>query len=215
MVKKYSNETPHFPYTYGDLIENDETRFSNRIIDLIQDKGFQNYAAAIVYVVYYIGSQAVPVGAIPPEVGEGVANVAAQAEIGTSGVAGDIQGTLGLDIDAATTNNKVNEMKAVPALPGNGPNSNGPGQCVVKGSEMSYGGYGNFQAPLPGAGKGFPGLIPGPPTTAFWKNVNSAAVGIGMVAICLNGAWGNPFAAVVCAGALFEAAKGLVSIARK
>lgn len=218
MIKKYFNETPHFPYTYGDLIENDETRFSNHIIDLIQNKDFQKYAGAVAYAIYSIGSQAAPVGAIPPEVGEGVANVAAQAEIGTKGIAGNIQGTL--DIGSKTSaaeaiNNNLNGMQAGPNLPGNGPNLNGPGQCVIKGSEMNYGGYGNFQATQPGAGKSFPGLIPGPPTTPFWKTVNSAAVGVGIVAICLNGAWGNPFAAVVCAGALFEAAKGLVSVARK
>lgn len=53
------------------------------------------------------------------------------------------------------------------------------------------------------------------PTTPFWKAVNSAAVGVGIAAICLNGAWGNPFDAVICACGLFEAGKGLVSVAKK
>ena len=157
---------------------------------------------------------------MPPEVGEGIANVAAQAEIGANGNIGNIQGTVDLGAKAAAagataTAGAINNNMApnIGTIPGNGPNLNGAGQCVVNGSNMNYEGYGNFQAPQPGAG--FPNLIPGPPTTPFWKTVNSAAVGVGIVAICLNGAWGNPFAAVVCAGALFEAAKGLVSLARQ
>ena len=104
-----------------------------------------------------------------------------------------------------------------PNLAGNGPGPNfaGNGPNVVRGTQANYGNYGDFNAPPPGGGKGFPSLVPGPPTTPFWKGVNTAAVGVGIVAICLNGAWGNPFAAVVCAGALFEAAKGLVSLANR
>lgn len=205
MTKKSFNETPHFPYTYGDLIENDEKRFSNRIVNLFQNKKFQNYAGAVAYAIYCVGSQAARAGAIPPEAGEGIANVAAaQAEIGPQGLAGDMKVKGGLDIGSKTSaagaiNNNI------PNLPGNGPNLNQVGQCVGP----------NFGQAPPGAGNNFPGLIPGPPTTPFWKGVNSAAVGVGIVAICLNGAWGNPFAAVVCAGALFEAAKGLISFVQK
>lgn len=211
------NKKPNFPYTYGDSIENDETRFSNHVIDLFQNKDFQKYAGAIAYAIYYLGCQAAPVGAIPPEVGEGIADIAAQAEISTNGIAENIQGTVDIGqktSSAGAINNNIHEGIAG-TIPGNGPNLNRAGQCVVKGSEMNYGEYGNFQAHPAGDGKNFPGLIPGPPTTPFWKTVNSAAVGVGIIAICLNGAWGNPFAAVVCAGALFEAAKGLVSVARK
>lgn len=206
------NKKPNFPYTYGDSIDNDETRFSNHVIDLFQNKDFQKYAGAVAYAIYYLGCQAAPVGAIPPEVGEGAANIAAQAEIGANGIAGNIQGTIDIGPKTASAGAINNN---IPKIPGNGPNLNGAGQCVVKGSEMNYGGYVNFEGHPPGGGKSFPGLIPGPPTTPFWKTVNSAAVGVGIIAICLNGAWGNPFAAVVCAGALFEAAKGLVSVARK
>lgn len=205
MTKKYFNETPHFPYTYGDLVENDETRFSNRIVNLFQNKNFQNYTGAVAYAIYYLGSQAAPAGAIPPEVGEGIANVvAAQTEIGPQGVRGDIKGTLDI---ASKTSAAEAINNNIPNLPGNGANLNN-----VVPNQMNYG---NFQAAPLGARNNFPGLIPGPPTTPFWKGVNSAAVGVGIIAICLNGAWGNPFAAVVCAGALFEAAKSLVSVVQK
>lgn len=211
------NTKSNFPYTYGDLIENDETRFSNHVIDLFQNKDFQKYASAVAYAIYFLGCQATHVGAIPTEVGEGVADIVAQAEIGANGIAGNIQGTVDIGSKTASAgaiNNNI-PKGVVDSIPSNSPNLNGAGQHVVKGSEMNYGGYGDFQAHPPGAGKSFPSLIPGPPTTLFWKTVNSAAVGVGIIAICLNGAWGNPFAAVVCAGALFEAAKGLVSVARK
>ena len=212
MIKNSFNEKPHFPYTYGDLIENDETRVSNYIIDLVQSKEFQSYSASLAYAIYYLGSQAAPVRAVPPEAGEGIVNAAAQAEIGANGMVGDIQGKIELGSAAAMDKKMVGSL---PNVGGNGPNLAGNGQNVVRGTEANYGNYGNFNAPPPGGGKGFPPLIPGPPTTPFWKGVNTAAVGVGIVAICLNGAWGNPFAAVVCAGALFEAAKGLVSLANR
>ena len=244
MIKNNFNEKPHFPYTYGDLIENDETRVSNYIIALVQNKDFQSYSASLAYALYYLGSQAAPVGAVPPKAGEGIVNAAAQAEIGANGMVGDIQGKIELGSAAAMNKKMGGSLPNVagngPNVAGNGPNvagngagpnfaGNGPnvagngagpnfagnGQNVFRGTQANYGGYGDFKAPPPGGGKGFPNLIPGPPTTPFWKGVNTTAVGVGIVAICLNGAWGNPFAAVVCAGALFEAAKGLVSLANR
>ena len=221
MIKNSFNEKPHFPYTYGDLIENDETRVSNYIIDLVQSKEFQSYSASLAYAAYYLGSQAAPVRAVPPEAGEGIVNAAAQAEIGANVMVGDIQGKIELGSAAAMDKKMVGSLPNVggngPNLAGNGPGPNfaGNGPNVVRGTQANYGNYGDFNAPPPGGGKGFPSLVPGPPTTPFWKGVNTAAVGVGIVAICLNGAWGNPFAAVVCAGALFEAAKGLVSLANR
>ena len=38
MVKDNFNKNPHFPYTYGDLLENDEKRVSDSIVNLIQNK---------------------------------------------------------------------------------------------------------------------------------------------------------------------------------
>ena len=221
MIKNSFNEKPHFPYTYGDLIENDETRVSNYIIDLVQSKEFQSYSASLAYAVYYLGSQAAPVRAVPPEAGEGIVNAAAQAEIGANVMVGDIQGKIELGSAAAMDKKMVGSLPNVvgngPNLAGNGPGPNfaGNGPNVVRGTQANYGNYGDFNAPPPGGGKGFPSLVPGPPTTPFWKGVNTAAVGVGIVAICLNGAWGNPFATVVCAGTLFEAAKGLVSLANR
>ena len=211
------NKKPNFPYTYGDNIADDDIRLSIFVGDLLKNKKFQSYAGALAYAIYYLGSQAAPVGAIPPEVGEGIADLAAQAEIGNNGIAGNIQGMVDMcpkTAAAEAINNNIPKGQ-VGTIPGNGPNLNGAGQYIVKGSEMNHGGYGNFKANPPGVGKSFPSLIPGPPTTPLWIGVNRVAVGVGIVAICLNGAWGNPFAAVVCAGALFEAAKGLVSVARK
>ena len=191
MTKKSFNETPNFPYTYGDSIENDETRFSNHIVNLFQNKKFQKYVGALAYSAYCLGSQAAPAGAIPPEVGEGIANIAAgQAQANPQCVPGDIQGRL----EMAANN-----------LPLTGPNLN-PG--VIPNSN-------GYQVPKLPDPNNFPNIIPGPPTTPVWKTVNSVAFGLGIFTICLNGAWGNPFGAVVCAGAMYETAKSLLAMVNK
>lgn len=208
------NEKPNFPFTYGDSPENDGERLSDSAVKLAQNKKFQTYLASAFYGFYYLGSQAASVKAIPPEVGEGVANAAAQAGVDPNLTVGKVVGAIDVEVAAgAAAKNGLGGV--VNPLP-NDMAPLGQPQNVFKGTQANYAGYGDFHARNIGQGQGnrHPNLIPNPPTTPFWKAVNVGAVGVGMIAICLNGAWGNPFAAVVCAGALFEAAKGLISIAR-
>jgi hypothetical protein len=57
--------------------------------------------------------------------------------------------------------------------------------------------------------------VPGPTVTATGQTVNSIALMISLGIICLNGAWGNPWAAVVCAGGLFKVTEGLIQSVMK
>jgi len=52
--------------------------------------------------------------------------------------------------------------------------------------------------------------IPGPSATQWSQTANSVALMLFLGLICINGAWGNPWAAVVCAGGLFKIAEGLL-----
>lgn len=64
------NNKPHFPYTYGDKVKDDETRISVKIVEQLSKKRTQNYLKSIVVAIIMLGSQAAPVNAIPPEYGE-------------------------------------------------------------------------------------------------------------------------------------------------
>jgi hypothetical protein len=158
------------------LIENDKTYFSDRIVNLFKNKKFQNYVGAAAYAIYYLASQAAPTRAIKPELGGDIANLAAaQSEVSLHIVVGDIPGTLDINskIQAAgAINNNISK------LPDNGPILNKVGQYAIANCDK-------FEAP-PQASNNSPVVITGPPTTPFWKSLNSAAVGTGIVALCLN-----------------------------
>lgn len=52
--------------------------------------------------------------------------------------------------------------------------------------------------------------IPGPPETTLGKSVNTFGVAVGVTFICLNGYWGNPMFAALCAGIVFDLTKSLM-----
>lgn len=79
MVKNL-NEKPHFPYTYGDKVSNDDRRLSNYVAELMKSKKFQNYVTAVFVAVLALGSCARASSAIPPEYGEAAANVVGNVE---------------------------------------------------------------------------------------------------------------------------------------
>ena len=41
------NKSPMFPFTYGDLVENDDIRLSNRVVKFLQNKKTQNYLKSL------------------------------------------------------------------------------------------------------------------------------------------------------------------------
>src|SRR5210317_818900 len=69
------NKTPHFPFTYGDDIENDGQRLSDFIVNKLSEKETRSYLGAIFLAILTLGSQAAPSNAISAEYGEAAANV--------------------------------------------------------------------------------------------------------------------------------------------
>jgi hypothetical protein len=188
------NKTPHFPYTYGDDIENDGQRLSDFIVNKLSQKETRNYLGAIFLAILTLGSQAAPSNAIPAEYGEAAANVV--KDIPQQGVPGANT--------KAIPSNPVNiqqlqqqaGQKAAQAFGAGGPQIQGVGDQLPQNP--------NFRP-----------WIPGPPITPQGRAANSAALMISLTVICMNGAWGSPWAAVVCAGGLFRLAESLLGSVMK
>lgn len=187
-MKSNFNETPHFPFTYGDDVTNDSHRLSDYVVNKLSEEKTQNYLVSMVIAMLALGSQATPVNAIPPEYGDAVVNslkdVTQQPVPGANGIP---QGTLQNQVD-------INQLhqKAAEALGTAGPQVGIPN---------------NVEPPK----KPFVPFFPGPPITPGWQTTNSLALLFSVGVICANGAWGNPWAATVCAGALFKAAENLMA----
>lgn len=181
------NKKPHFPFTYGDNVGNDGKRMSDYTVNKFKDKGFRNHLGAAAFTVFTLGSFAGPSNAIPPEYGQAASNVL--KDIPQQGVPGG-------------------NTKVIP---------NGPVdiQQLYQQAAQAFGAGG---PPIQGANDvklPFVPYIPGPPVTTVGQTANSIALMLSLGVICLNGAWGKPWAAVVCAGGLFKVAEGLIASVMK
>ena len=190
MANKF-NDKPHFPFTYGEEIKDDGKRLSGFIVDKLSDKKVQKYFGTVAAALFALGAQAAPSHAIPPEFGEAAVNAAqgvGQQPIPDPGkVEGVLKGT-------GLTQQDLAMLRAQQAA----------GNPLQTGPKLD-------NIPQVPGGRKFPKLIPEAPTSPFWLKANRVGLAGGIALICLNAAWGNPWAAVVCAGALFRAAEGLLS----
>ena len=64
------NNNSHFPYTYGDRVENDNSRFSDLVVKVAKNKKVQNIGNSILWITWFVGSNSVTASAIPIEYGE-------------------------------------------------------------------------------------------------------------------------------------------------
>ena len=67
MISNKFNIRPCFPYTYGDLVENDDTRFSHQVVNLIGSEEFQKRFFVIVSIAVMLDSSDTVVNAMPPQ----------------------------------------------------------------------------------------------------------------------------------------------------
>ena len=225
MSNKFNNK-PLFPYTYGDLVENDDRRFSYKVINLIGSQEFQKRFFVIVSIAGMLGSSATVGNAMPPEAGAPIVELAEQGaskvpntvNVNLEGVMNNgIEGVMNngipngqIPVMAANqaVNNPIKPIGTgpghnIPQIPQNGPNLNlgQPNRFMFEGSQYNYG-KNNFSK------SHF--CIPGPPETTLWKSVNTLGVAVGITFICLNGYWGNPMFATLCAGIVFDLSKNLM-----
>ena len=179
------NTKPHFPFTYGDDVVNDGERLSDYVVNKFKDKNFTSHLGAVALAIFTLGSYATPSNAIPPEYGEAAANVL--KDIPQQNVPGG---------NTALPNNPVDIQ-----------------QLYQQSGQKAAQAFGaNAQQPPKPT---FVPYIPGPPGTQWGQTANSVALMLSLGVICLNGAWGNPWAAVVCAGGLFKVAEALVGSVMK
>ena len=189
MIKKNFNETPHFPYTYGDLPKNDEKRVSKRIVSLVKNKKFQSGVASVLYTTLTLGSYARPASAIPIEYGE-VADQVLQ---------------------------NVDQAQAVPEL-GNAAVDQAQQMMQHNPipehlQQVGQAGRVNLNLPIqPGQPLKVPAWrLPPPPVSPIGQYANTAVLICAVGWICLNGAWGNPIFMSGCIGIV----GGLINEGRK
>lgn len=176
------NKKACYPFTYGDDVKNDDERLSNYIVNKLSEPRIQRYLGSVAMAVIALVGHVKPSNAIPPEYGEAAANVL--QDLPQQGMPGKPQGF----VQDAVGINQL-QQKAAQAINTQGPQINN-----------------NVQAQR----ERFIPLIPGPPTTNAGQIANSLALLFSVGVICANGAWGNVWAATVCAGALYKVGEGLV-----
>ena len=188
------NTKPHFPFTYGDDVANDGERMSDYVVNKFKDKNFTSHLGAVALAVLTLGSYAAPSNAIPPEYGEAATNVL--KDIPQQCVPG---GNTKLVPDNPADIQQLYQQAGQKAA-----QTFGAGGPQIQGANAG-------QPPKPP----FVPYIPGPPVTPWGQTANSVALMLSLGVICLNGVWGNPWAAVVCAGGLFKVAEGLLGTVMK
>ena len=190
-----------FPYTYGDEVTNDGDRYSDSVVRLIKNENFQNYMSALAFAVFCLGSYAQPAGAVPADAGERVANLAEEFNPGLDVPVGNGHVQRHINVNGReAVNGRLNNPNPLPVVPGiQAPRLNQP----------NYGwNYDGRMGGPPAVNNHF--HIPGPPKTTVGKSINTLGIAAGVTLICLNGYWGNPLYATICAGIVFDLAQGLV-----
>ncbi len=198
---KVSNEKAHYPFTYGDK-NVDEVMLSDYVVGLMKTKRFQSHVTAMFFALLVLGSYARPSLAIPPEYGEAANEVLNQAA--QNGVAGGVPAVPPIgQIEGQVPIAQGNPQCVVPAMPVEQ-------QHLLAAQQMGQIG-GMPKGPAIGqTGPTNPPAfyIPDKPILVGPRAVNTVAFTTALGVICLNAAWGEPIAILMCSS-------GLVGIAYK
>ena len=181
-----------FPITYGDK-NVDEVMLSDYVVELMKTKRFQSHVTAMFFALLALGSYAQPSSAIPPEYGEAANEILNQAA--QNGAAGGVP--------AAPPIGQIQGQ--VPMAQGN-PQYVIPGmtmeqQRLIAAQQMG----GMPQGPAIGQrGPTNPPsfYIPDKPRATGPRLVNTVAFTTAVGVICLNAAWGEPVAILMCSTGL-------------
>ena len=190
-----------YPITYGDK-NIDETMLSNYVVELMKTKRFQSHVTAMFFALLALGSFAQPSLAIPPEYGEAANEILNQAA--QNGAAGGVPATPPIgQIQGQVPMAQGNPQCVIPAMPAEQ-------QCLIATQQMG----GMPKGPEgPAIGQRGPTnppsfYIPGKPGSVGPRALNTVAFTTALGVICLNAAWGEPVAIMMCS-------TGLVGIAYK
>ena len=175
-----------FPIYYGDTPLNEGRRLSDKVLVVIQTERFQNICSGLFSAVLILGSHGQVSNAIPPEVGEQIAE-AAEAAV-NAGQAADLVPKIDGRVAAAA----ANAPGLQPLIPQNPvPVANLPQAPGLPGDPGDPGG-----PPLPGHPLIYMPL--GRPITPVCRTANTILFTGSFACICVNAYWGNPVAIAGC-----------------
>ena len=187
-----------YPITYGHK-NVDEVMLSDYVVELMKTKRFQSHVTAIFFALMALGSYAPPSSAIPPEYGEAANEILNQAA--QNGAAGGVPAA-----------------PIIGQIQGQVPMAQGNPQCVISAmpieqqrliAAQQMGGMPKGPAIIQRGPTNPPSFyIPDKPGSVGARAVNTVAFTTALGIICLNAAWGEPVAILMCSS-------GLVGVAYK
>lgn len=199
------NTKPHFPFTYGD--ENaDGVRPSNYVVELIKTKRFRSHVTAVFFAFLTLGSYAQSSSAIPAEYGEAANEMLNQAA--QNGAAGGVPAVPPIGkIEGQVPMVQGKPQFVLPAIPIEQQRLIAAQQAGQRGPTI-----GQIGQPGPTNPPSF--YIPDKPRLAGTRAINTVAFTGALGVICLNAAWGEPVALIMCSsglvGLIYKLGKGVV-----
>ena len=207
---------PKFPYTYGDQNKS-QVMFSDRVVEFVGDERVQSHMVAMAFAWINVFYRAQPSYAIPPE----------HAEIANEAIKTVQDGALG-GVPKPAPIGPIDGNVPIPGgLQSEGLRPEGfvlPAMPIEQQLQIAQQQMGKVQpgqglpTEIPGSAPGGPPgqgptstpyfYVPGKPKGITARAVNTVAFTTAMGIVCLNAAWGEPVAIIMCAS-------GLVSIASK
>lgn len=187
-----------YPITYGDK-NVDEVMLSDYVVELMKTKRFQSHVTAIFFALLALGSYAQPSLAIPPEYGEAANEILNQAA--QNGAAGGVPAAPPIGkIQGQVPMAQENPQFIIPAMPIEQ-------QRLIAAQQMGRMPIGpEIDRRGPTNPPSF--YIPGKPRSVVPRAANTVAFTTAVGIICLNAAWGEPVAILMCS-------TGLVGVAYK
>ena len=195
---KILNQRAHYLFTYGDK-NTDEVRLSDYAVELMKTKRFQSHGTTMFFALLALGSYAQPSSAIPPEYVEAANEILNQAA--QNGVAGEVLAAPPIGrIEGQVPVAQGNPQFIVNAMPIEQ-------QRLIAAQQM--GGMPKGPAINQIGPTNPPSFyIPDKPGSVATRAVNTVAFTTALGVVCLNAAWGEPVAILMCSS-------GLVGIAYK
>lgn len=189
-----------YPITYGDK-NVDEVMLSDYVVELMKTKRFQSHVTAMFFAFLALGSYAQPSSAIPPEYGEAANEMLNQAA--QNGATGGVPAAPPISpIQGQVPVAQRNPQVIIPAMP------------IEQQHLIAAQQAGRIRS-MAGPAIGQPGptdpssfYLPNKPRSVGFRAVNTIAFTTALGVICLNAAWGEPVAILMCSS-------GLVGLAYK
>ena len=179
-----------YPVTYGDT-NVDEVMLSDYAVELMKTKRFQSHVTAMFFALLALGSYTQPSLAIPPEYGEAANEILNQAA--QNGAAGGVPAAPPIGkIEGQVPVVPENQQFVLQAMPIEQ-------QRLIAAQQM-----GKLGPTVGQMGPTDPPsfYIPGKPRLTGPRVINTVAFTTAMGIICLNAAWGEPVAILMCSTGL-------------